>query len=199
MVVGFGLRNHNMQLNRGAIMTKVKLEPINNGPYIKAPEFCSYKVLRDNFSEFDKLIAKEQGIKLWEGFSVVNSSLCPLCRQCDFVSDVDFEILSNITQEERQGFITYLTYTNAVVSSSISRQSVYLGKENRVLLVILLSPETFDEMLKSTVDIEERRSRITSYYANVEIPICYILGCPVYFSRKLTKSDVQVVGEVQWK
>jgi hypothetical protein len=181
-------------------MPKVKLEPINNGPYIKAPDFCPYKIMRENgFTVFENLIIKEQGMKPWDGIPVVNSSLCPLCRQCEFVSDLDFEALSDVSQEERQSFITYLTYTNSRVSSNISRQSVYLAKEDRVLLAIMLSPETFDEMLKSTVSDENRRKKITSYYVNVEIPLCYILGCPVYLSRKLTKSDVQVVGEVLWK
>jgi hypothetical protein len=181
-------------------MTKVKLEPINNGPYIKAPEFCPYKVERENgFSEIEKLVAKDMGVKLWEGIPVVNSTLCPLCKQCSFVSEVNFDLYVDVTQEERQAFITYLTYKNASVASNISRQSLYLGKENRVLLAILLSPETFDEMLVDTIKDEGRRSKILSYYANVEIPLCYIAGCPVYLSRKLTKSDVQVVGEVQWK
>lgn len=155
---------------------KFILEVLNNGPYIKAPSYCPYKFY-DN--------------SRW----CVHSSLCPLCKMCEFEPD-SFERGIELKTDE---FIKYLTLINTQVSKSINGQIRYLQKENRIPLVILISPEVFDSMLKLIYrDDIEMYNLVHSYFLNKEIPLCYISGSPVLLNRKLTKSTVQVVGEIEW-
>ena len=166
-------------------MINVKLEIWKKGPYIKAPQHCSYK-FEDSYGEGDG----------YEKSFVVNPSLCFLCKLCQFESNIQVDKLEIKVEK----FITYLTFTNTEVSVSINNQNFYLKKQDRIPIAILINPEVFDMMLKLVYkDDEFVYSHVHTYILNNEIPICYILGCPVYLSRKLTKSKVMVVGEIEWK
>lgn len=176
---------------------KVKLHPFNNGPYIVAPSHCPYKFEETVNSNMYSVGIDSGGITSSSSFvSIVNSSLCPLCKLCEFTPDVIDKGLEIKTRE----FENYLTLINESVSKSISGQIFYLQKENRLPIAILISPETFDSMLKLAYREDVDQYNLAhSYFLNNEVPICYVSGCPVYLSRKLTKSSVQVVGEIEWK
>jgi hypothetical protein len=158
---------------------KVKLEVVGTGPYIKAPSHCPYALL-------DKSFVSQ--------ILTVNSSICPLCKLCDFTlpkEEIEFK-----TEE----FVKYLNLINTNISVSINNQNYYLKKNERIPLIILINPSVFDSMLNLIYkDDKDTLYKVKSYFLTNESPICHILGCPVYLSRKLTKSEVMVVGEVSWK
>jgi hypothetical protein len=163
-------------------MYDVELEVVKDN-IIKAPIHCPYKY---KFS-------KGEG-EFYEEIFVVNSSICTLCRLCNFKSKLSIDI-------KEKEFVKYLTYQNEEVYDSILRQSSYLRKNNRIPLIILISPVVFDCMINFVYRdySQEDRNAIKSYFFTKEKPICYILGCPVYLSPKLTKSSIMVVGEIEWK
>lgn len=103
------------------------------------------------------------------------------------------------TGEESKQIVTYLIETNKELSASIAGQITYLRKMDRSPLSILLSFAAFEAMLNALGYDLARRERIKAFVAIAEASIAYIAGCPVYVSRKLTKTPVQVVGEVDWK
>jgi len=172
---------------------KVNLKIKNRGPFIVAPIHCPYKVQEQDI-KFDSY-QNEQADTDKEIFTV-NSSICPLCKLCEFIPEInDTQLVLNT-----EGFTKYLTLLNEEVSKSIRGQVLYLQKENRLPIAILISPVIFDSMLKLTYkDSQDQYYLAYSYFINNEVPICYITGCPVYLSRKLTKSLIQVVGEVEWR
>jgi len=165
-------------------MKKVKLEVWKVGPHIIAPEHCIYRYWDSS---------GEGGCNYKEAY-IVHPSVCSICKLCDFTSDI-----KDLTLYVDK-FINYLTLVNTEVSTSINHQSFFLRKNDRIPLFILINPEIFDSMLKwSYQEEDEIYQKVHAYYLNNEIPLCYILGCPVYLSRKLTKSKVMVVGEIEWK
>ena len=168
-------------------MSKVELVVWNTGPYIKAPEFCPYKFTEINENERpnkDKMFV-----------DIVHSNLCPICKICDFTTST----LEKPFELKTSEFVEYLTLVNEEVSTLINTQNSYLRKKDRIPLAILINPEIFDMMLRLTYTTTEEYSQVRAYILNNEIPICFILGCPVYLSRKLTKTKVMVIGEFEWK
>lgn len=150
------------------------LEVTSNGPYIKAPTWCQY-----------------------QADGSVHSSICSLCKICAFT--VTQSDTMRMSKEEINKFLNFLTEHNKVVSSSIFSQHQYLLKKHRVVLCILLSPGLFAQALSFVYSTDtQKKNYIFSYYVNTGNPICSMLGAPVYLSRKLTESLVQVVGEVTW-
>jgi len=167
-------------------MNKIKLNVWKTGPYIEAPDFCPYKFW-DSYGEEASNRRQE---------FIVHSSLCTLCKLCDFTPALLKPEIDIKTEE----FIKYLTLINTKISTAINNQNYFLRQKDRIPLAILISPEIFDSMLNLVYrDNLETLNQVKAYFINNEIPLCYLLGCPVYFSRKLTKSDVMVVGEVEWK
>jgi hypothetical protein len=166
-------------------MITVKLETWKTGPYIIAPDHCPFKFW-DSYGEDES----------YKGSLVVHSSFCPLCKLCNFTPAILRPEIDIKTEE----FIKYLTLINTKVSVSINNQNYFLRQKDRIPLVILISPEIFDSMLNLVYrDNLEVLNQIKSHFLNNEVPLCHILGCPVYFSRKLTKSNVMVIGEIEWK
>lgn len=178
-------------------MNKVKLEIWKKGSRIIAPDFCPYKVQeKDVHREYT---SKGDGYSLISDdleIFTVNSSLCPLCKLCNFIPNT----IDKETELRTDKFVEYLTLVNEEVATLINNQNFYLRKKDRIPLTILINPEIFDMMLKLVYkDNIEEYNKVHSYFINNEIPICFILGCPVYLSRKLTKSKVMVIGEIEWK
>ncbi len=162
----------------------VKLETWD-GEYIKAPDFCPYKAYK----------VKGERESYEQGY-VIHPSTCALCKLCNFVSTSSKDFPEPLPSK----FVEYLTLINEETSASILKQNSFLRKKDRIPLAILINPEVFNMMLKLVYkDDEDIYKQVYSYYLTNETPICFILGCPVYFSRKLTKSKVMVVGEVEWK
>jgi len=164
------------------IKPRVVLKVIGTGPFIEAPSHCPYSSM---------------GVKTGEFPLVVNSVICPICKICEFIpEDFSEDFLSDLDKEK---VINYLSEFNSKVASSISGQMLFLSKEHRMPLVILISPKLFEQLLQYVCEEKEKKQKLFNYFLQTETPICYILGCPVYLSRKLTKSSVQVVGEISWR
>lgn len=166
-------------------MPKVQLQRYKDTSKIIAPSFCPYRHCEersDNLPIFDY---------------TVYPSLCVLCKICTFVpeSTITGEVL---TADNRARIFEYLTSGNAKVAGSISGQIAYLRKEERIPISILISPVLFDHMVLTLFPDISIQNTVKNYYFSVDEAICYVHGCPVYLSRKLTKSLVQVVGEVEW-
>ncbi len=163
---------------------KVKLEVLGNGgSYIKAPDFCPYK----------EAIGFSDGQTIYQ----VPAALCPLCRRCDFTIE---DTSLGITQNERDKCHAYFTHFNTKIANSISGQQLYLTKENRLPLIILVNINLLDQCLQYVCNNNKQRiEEIKNHLIFNETPICHVIGCPVVLSNKLTKSPIQVVGEVQWK
>ena len=154
--------------------------------HIIAPEHCPYQ----------SPAASVYGDKV-DSTGVVSPLLCLLCKLCEFTPDgVDLSEFSGLIKDK---FVRYLIEDNYEVSASISGQNQYLRKEARLPLVILISSEVLDKMLIHVFPVIEERMKVHSLILLNEVPLCYILGCPVYFNRKLTRSSIQVVGEIMWK
>ena len=160
-------------------MPKFKLEVYRTTSVIKAPTWCPYQY-------------EEQGEH------AVNSSICPLCRICTFVPlTVPLDV--EITQVERDAIAKFLTQDNKVVSASLSGQNQYLQKQGRLPLVVLISFPLFESAMRAAVPVDERFEALKGHFLLSEEPICFVMGCPVYYNPKLTQSQVQLVGEVAWK
>ena len=106
---------------------------------------------------------------------------------------------SALTAEEKHAFGEYLAHTNLKLAASLSGQNQYLSKNDRLPLLILISKLTYDGMADALIKDASRRQAILGYLLLQEVPVCYVMGCPVYLSPKLTRSKVQVVGEIEWK
>ena len=85
-------------------MIKVQLKQIGNGPYIEAPEHCPYKQHESIYHD-----------------SSVNSSICPLCKLCEFIP-TDIPITREINQSERDSIASYLTQQNTKVANAMLAQ-----------------------------------------------------------------------------
>jgi ferredoxin len=163
---------------------KVKLQTYQQKPLIIAPDFCPYAVV-----EIDTEQEKE--------IKIVSPQLCILCKKCEFISDV---VSEGASSEELTRITKFFIEFNTKIANSISGQQFFLSKENRIPLVILISPILLDQCLQYACNNNsERIEELKNYIISHEIPICFILGCPVYLSRKLTKTPIMVVGEIIWK
>lgn len=168
-------------------MPKVLLE-INTAGKVIAPDFCPYKELDIEFR-----------ITHVDDRFLIRPGICCICKFCTFVPDIEnLQSFSPMVQEQ-EGFQEYLAHKNLKVSSSLSGQHQYLMKQDRLPIAIFISRLLYDEMVREVVKDEQRRQSLLGYFLTEETPLCHVLGCPVYLSKKLTKSNIQVVGEVEWK
>ncbi len=173
-------------------MPKVELEIIEakNG-LIKAPSFCPYKkqyigVGHINDGVIDPIYA-------------VNSSLCPLCKICQF-EPKSTELTSgsiDLSQENKEKVIRSLQ-ENQRFLDSVMRQILFLQKNERIPLAIFVSFNMIQDIIAKELTGEDYTKAI-GLFTETDGPICFISAIPVYFSRKLTKSLAQVVGEVEWE
>jgi len=86
------------------------------------------------------------------------------------------------------------------LANIINSQISYLAKKGRAVLAFLVSANVLNSMLNCVNEANETRANaLFHYYVEEEIPIFYLHGSPVYFSRRLTMSPLQVVGEAPWK
>lgn len=153
-------------------------------PLICASKDCPYAVLENG------------------GAGVVHASICTLCKKCEFSIEGEPEETASevpgLTAQELHNVTKFLS-EDPKISSSILGQHQFLRKENRIPLVILISSKTLNAALDTVCQTAERKQLLISHYLCEGGPLCTILGCPVYFSSKLTLSPVQVVGEIQWR
>jgi hypothetical protein len=175
-------------------MTKIKLEVIDSFKgLIKAPDFCPY--FREITQEYvGKGSTLTPDINNNDPIRIVNASLCNLCKLCTFVHDGEDIIVSNEDIEKVKKAIT----AYQPLMESLMKQSYYLQRNERIPIAAFLSFETLQEIIEPLFP-EPYRAKVLSYIVSIETPICIIAGMPLYFNRKLTKSAVQVVGEVEWQ
>jgi hypothetical protein len=167
-------------------MSKVLLKITATGRVI-APDFCPYAEV--NLEE-----PRSKSVEF-----IVRPGICCVCKKCEFIPDIDIMESSSLTQKEKDAFQEYLAHTNLKTATSLSGQHQYLLKQDRIPIAIFISKVLCDSMIKEVIKDENRGRTLLGYFLTEEIPICYVLGCPVYLSKKLTKSNIQVVGEVEWK
>ena len=166
-------------------MNKFKLQRATgmDTAHIVAPAWCPYK----------------EGSEHVEDEQVVHVGMCGLCRQCEFIPITALPE-SSLSPNERSLFVNYLTQVNIRAATTLSAQQAFLGKSDKLPIAILLSPTLFEELLHHVyADNPFRLQKVMSHFSNTEEPLCHLMGMPVYMSRKLTKSYLQVVGEVAWK
>jgi hypothetical protein len=148
--------------------------------YIEAPNFCP----------FSDTCVRSSGKYL-----AVNPLVCGVCNTCEFIPDIFFT--DEISKEETLSF-QYFFSTQQKIASAISGQIQFLNKKDRIPLQIIISSVLLKKLVDTCIKDEKRGEKVFRLIIDKEQPICYIAGCPVYVSRKMTKSDVQVVGEVEW-
>jgi hypothetical protein len=176
-------------------MPDVKLEILRQGPYIKAPDFCPYK---------ESSTSAEFGFErhyIAPAVFQILPSICALCKYCTFIPDIENNFIqeSPILDTEREVFIKYLVEFNSKIANDLLLQHKYLLSKNRTPIAIFISPSLFSQMLEFAGIQEKRRLTVYSIVFYKEQPVCTILGCPVYVSRKLSRTPAQVVGEIAWK
>ena len=169
-------------------MPKVKLELAYDGRIV-APEFCPF-VVRGN----------RGGVTC----NVVDPAICGVCKYCTFTHNLQPDppspISIEITEADRKLFHDYLVETNKKAATSLySQQQFLLFRESRIPIAVFLGAEFFRNMLAEVYQDSDRVNQVFSTVMATEMCICYVLGSlPVYVSRTLVKSDIQVIGEVEW-
>jgi hypothetical protein len=155
---------------------------------IEAPDFCPYKEL-DFRPAFDTI-------------QTVSPSMCPLCKLCQFAPNLeasDSFLMTSLSKEEMKLCNEYLLRFNSKLAKAISDQVSFLLSKGRATLAILVTATILENTLQYAIKDSKKCKLLFYHYTNHEEPLCYISGSPVYFSRKLTKSSIQVVGEAEWK
>lgn len=167
-------------------MPKVQLEVIDNKHgLIKAPDFCPYKAIynTDTFHQ-DPLYS-------------VNASICPLCKICEFEHiSANIGISNEFTKEDRAKITQNMQENQAFLNSAL-RQISYLKENDRLPIAIFINFAFLQEIIELSLP-QSKHNPAISILTETDGPLCLISGIPVYFNRKLTKSTVQVVGEVEW-
>ncbi len=117
----------------------------------------------------------------------VHASICLLCKRCEIIPPID-KLTSQFFQD-------CLSHSDKKASSSILAQIQYLRKQDRLPIAILVGDALLTRLLIGEDNIASIRGRLLNH----DSLMCFIAGAPVYYSRKLTLTEVQVVGEVAWK
>jgi len=171
-------------------MPIVKLEIVDpHKGLVRAPVHCPFRCPVEN-EVYPSTIPDDEG-----QIMAVHASVCRVCRFCEFhfQTTPDGDVFS---LEDAKKLVQRAILADQLVLASILKQIRYLQTKDRSALVVLMSYGTLQE------------SVIKSGYENGELalnrvlssdgPICMIYGVPLYFSQLLTRSPVQVVGEVEW-
>lgn len=159
---------------------------------IEAPDFCPFaKKMQDpnktvfKVTDLDHVPAPEQ-------HQVVHASICQLCRLCEFQRNDD-----TLLNENDLRLVGDTLTNDKDLLLSIVNQAKFLRKNDRIPLAILISFETLRNAVYKVYEGSHFDKKLAAF-SNSAAPICFIVGIPVYFSTKLTKSPAQVVGEVEW-
>ena len=164
-------------------MPKVPLKVIANSNRIEAPDFCPY---------YEQEIPQGTITK-----RTISPVICSVCKICTFIPSIDTPLEFNAQEKEKCK--EYLTSFNSQLSKIITKQISFLLHKERSPLAILITANVLQNMLDFSVTDKARKDVLFHHFIDVESVICNIHGCPIYFSRKLTLSAIQVVGETEWK
>lgn len=158
--------------------TKVRLLKVS-GPYVNAPDFCPFQ---------------EDG--------KIHSSVCQLCKYCDFTPEIDTDIkVTSIPKKVQESIAHFMCFKDTSSMNLLTSQSNYLRKKDRIPIIIVTSVAFFNKVI-DVLKLEHSSELLNSVqYLAIEKnqAICKILGSPVYVSSKLTRADIQVVGEIEWQ
>ena len=189
-------------------MPNVKLEVIKQGPYIKAPDFCPYKEIIPNTiihpggeSAGNGMGVATLYVEHLEGtYNIIHPIICTACKYCTFLPNIEGNFTEDLSIQdyETEVFIKYLIEFNSKIANDILTQHKYLLSKYRTPIAMFISPSILSQILEYAGVQEKRKLSIQSIVFYKEQPLCTIMGCPVYVSRKLS-IPVQVVGEVKWK
>jgi len=170
---------------------QISLEVINER-FIAAPDFCPHASL-----PADALL---NSIK-----RIIAPQICSVCKACEFLSSVNESVLPvapasvGLSDAQRAKFIKYLTEVNGKLAQSVSSQLLYLRQKQRLPLAIFISSWVFQQAAAYLQLSADEISLLLSYYGAVPQTIGVISGCPVILLAKLGKTNIQVVGEIEWK
>jgi len=164
---------------------KVPLVVIAETNRIEAPSFCPYAE-KEHF-----------GTVMNIRMPSISPVICSVCKICTFVPSIDTPL--ELSVQEKDKCKEYLMRFNTKLSNVITKQISYLLNKSRSPLAILITANVLENILSYSVNNKERRDTLLHHFIDEESSLGTIHGCPIYFSRKLTLSVIQVVGETEWK
>jgi hypothetical protein len=150
---------------------------------IYAPDFCPFTSTEDG------------GDAGWS-VQVVQASVCQLCKKCTFYTDGVPAVYKDSSLEDAQTLVRQAILADRGLLALIMKQIRYLQTKDRFPLAVLISFAA----LKQAVDAYEPTvgmlalQKVLAQSSSIGV----VSGVPLYFSDKLTKTLVQVVGEVLW-
>ena len=175
-------------------MAKIKLEVLDaHQGIIKAPDFCPYKRPYG-----DSMECMPWGIIPIDQRYGIHASVCKLCKICDFESILDESENPNVFSKVQVNLVVNGLLKNEEFLDSVMRQIRFLQKTDRSPLMVLLSFSFVEKLIKDTLEEVYWTDAIT-YFTQNTFEIHNIAGIPVYFSRKLVKTPIMVIGEIEWE
>lgn len=157
--------------------------------YISAPDFCPFKkVISREFVGKSTSFTVPSPLE----YTVVNASICKLCGICQFHATDTFIV----TEEDLKKVNDTITNDKELLTTVIN-QVKFLQKSDRIPLAILISFDILRALLYRIYDGDYFDKKVSAF-ANYDAPIAIFASLPVYFSSKLTRAPVQVVGEIEW-
>lgn len=177
-------------------MASIKLEIVDvHKGLIRAPAHCPFKrtVLLESYPNIPPDDCGD--------VMAVNASVCRLCKLCTFLLPTPVSVgapAGEVTMglEDAKRLVQRAILADQQILASIMKQIRYLQTKDRSALVVLMSYGALQMVvLKSGYENGEfALNRVVM----MDGPICTVSGVPLYFSQLLTRSPVQVVGEVEW-
>jgi hypothetical protein len=180
-------------------MPKVELKVRNAiKGLIEAPDFCPFKQNEEVDIEVLNVSQTARGDGLLPSYrpiyaEVVNASICQLCKLCEFYTGPAADVLTSDDYAQVEKVLT----ANKEILTTVVNQVKFLQKQERIPLLVIVSFETLKNVVYQALDGPLFDKKL-SVFVNTKAPICLLAGLPVYFSDKLTRCAVQVVGEVDW-
>jgi hypothetical protein len=173
-------------------MPKVELRVVRaDRGLIEAPDFCPFAEILPNEEVRRTTSLTDFGSP--SEWRVIHASICKLCGLCQFYLTGDDNIIS---EGDLKKVVDVLTQSKELLTT-VMNQVRFLQKNDRDPLAILISFETLKNTIYQAFQDAHFDKKLAAF-SNSNAPICVLAGLPLYFSAKLVKSPVQVVGEVEW-
>jgi len=173
------------------MVTSVLLEVLDpHKGLVRAPAHCPFK--RTVVLEHYGLDAPDENGDIM----AVHASLCSVCRLCAFSPLKSAAVAPTLSLDTARDIVQRAIFADQPTLASIMKQIRYLQTKDRSALVVLMSFEALQGVIFKWGN--GRGELALNRVVASEGPICMISGVPLYFSQLLTRSPVQVVGEVEW-
>jgi len=172
-------------------MLKIELKVVKaDKGLIEAPEVCPFYKSIPNEEVYQS--TRLDFVPSPSGYRVIHASICRLCKLCEFYTSGDETVL---LAEDYHKLVDILTSKEFL--TTVMNQVRFLQKNDRIPLAILISFETLRNAAYQAFEGSHFDKKLAAL-SNSNALICVVAGLPLYFSEKLTRSPVQVVGEVEW-